>query len=98
MLGRGGHHTNAGVVEYFTLAGVVLVGDISAGLIVEPPRRQAHRLRHDASYLKDDAMRQERGIHVPCHPVSVVGERHRGTADDEQVGYDASTEQPLAER
>jgi hypothetical protein len=40
----------------------------------------------------------QRGIHVPCHPVGVVGECHRGTADDEQVGYDASTEQPVADR
>lgn len=43
-------------------------------------------------------MRQERGIHVSRHPISVVGERHRGTADDEQVSYDASTDQPVAER
>jgi hypothetical protein len=43
------------------------------------------------------AMRHERGVHVSGHPVGVVGERHRGAADDEQVRYDTSAYQPVAE-
>jgi hypothetical protein len=42
-------------------------------------------------------MWNERGVHVSGHPVGVVGERHCGAADDEQVGYDASAYQPVAE-
>jgi hypothetical protein len=42
-------------------------------------------------------MRNERGVHIPGHPVGVVGERHRGAADNEQVCYDTSAYQPVAE-
>jgi len=75
-----------------------LIPNVGAGLFVEPPRRQTHHVSHVASFLQDHAMRNERGVHISGHPVGVVGERHRGAADDEQVRYDAAAHQPVAER
>jgi hypothetical protein len=85
------------VIEYAPLAGVVLAGDVDAGLFVEPPRWQPEFLRHGAGLCHDDAVRDEHGSDVPGNAVRVIGERHGGAAHDEQVRDDAATSEPFAE-
>lgn len=85
-----------GMVEDAALARVVLAGDVDAGLLVEPPWRQAQVLGDVPGLVQNDAVRHEQRVHVPGHARGVVGQRHRGPADDEDVGDHAPAGQSLA--
>jgi hypothetical protein len=91
------HDANAGVVEHLAPAVIPLRGDVCAGLFVQPPRWQTHRLGDVTCLVEDDAVWHEGGVDVAGHPVGVIGERHRRTADNEHVGDHPSSDQPVAQ-
>jgi hypothetical protein len=62
--GDAAHDADAGVVEHFTPAVILLRGDVRAGLFVQPPRRQTHRLGDVSSLVEDNAVWHEGGIDV----------------------------------
>ena len=81
------------MVEYFSSAIVMECGYVGAGLFVEPPRWQRHRLSDVTRFLQDHAVWDEGGIDITGHAVRVVGKRHGGPSNDEEVGnYSASNE------
>jgi hypothetical protein len=79
-------NAQAGMVEYASLAGIVLPRDVDARLLVEPPHGQTELLRDIPRFFQDDAVRHEQGVDIAGRPSSVIGESHRRPADDKYVG------------
>lgn len=47
--------------------------------------------------LASQSVRHEHGIDIACHPLGVVSQGHRRTADDEHIGDDTAHGKPLAQ-
>jgi hypothetical protein len=73
------------------------VDTYALGLLVEPAPRQAHRVSDVSRLFQDHAMGNERRVDVTGHPVGVIGQRHRSTTDDEDIGDDTPAYQPITE-
>jgi hypothetical protein len=91
------HDPQVRVIKYAPLAGVVLAGDVDAGLFVEPPRRQPQILGYGARFFNDDAVGNEHGVDITGNPGRVIRQRHRCPAHHEQVGDNAAASEPLAQ-
>jgi hypothetical protein len=83
------------MIEHSSFAGVILAGDIDAGLFVELPRWKAQVVGHGTCLLDDHTMGNKQGIDVTSHPRRVIGKRHRGSADNEQVRDNTTPDKAL---
>jgi len=78
------------MIEYAWRCAVAAWRDVDAGLLIEPPPRQAKLGSDFLRRLEHHSMWLENRIDVPRRPPSVVGKSHRGTADHVDVGDDAA--------
>ncbi len=85
------------MIEYPAPAGVFFAGDVNAGLLIKPPVGKPEVIGNLAGLLQT----------IPCGlntastsrvTSSVIGQGHRGTANDEHVRYDAPAGQALPKR
>src|SRR5580704_11266127 len=86
------------MIEYAALVSVVLAGDVSACLLVEPPAGESEVIRDLHGLFVDDSMRLEHRIDIAGDAGSVVSQGHSGAAHDEYVCHDAPANEALAQR
>ena len=55
--------------------------DVNAGLLVQPPGRQAEFCRYGAGLFQDCTMRLEDRVDVAGRSAGVIGKSHRRTAE-----------------
>ncbi|MFC7387074.1 hypothetical protein [Sphaerisporangium rhizosphaerae] len=93
---RGCHDAEPGMIEDTASTRVVFAGDVDGGLFVEPPAGQAELVGDGLRFFEDDSVGDEHRVDVAGDALCVVGQRHRGTSDDEEVGGDSASEQRFA--
>ena len=74
-----------------------LPGSSLPGLLVEPPRWQPEFLRNVSCFFQDDTVGHEKRVDIASHAGGIIGEGHRGSADDEHVGDYAPAHQAVPE-
>jgi len=73
------------------------MGDVDAGLLIQPPGRQPEIVGDPSGLLQDDSVGQEPGIDIAGDAGGVVGQGHGRTAHDEHIGDDAPAGQALTQ-
>src|ERR1700685_4643051 len=86
------------MIEYAALVSVLLAGDVSACLLVEPPAGEPEVIRDPHGLFVDDPVRLEHRIDIAGNGGSVVSQSHSGAAHNKDVRHDASADEALTER
>jgi hypothetical protein len=90
-------HPKPGMVEHARGVGVTARCDVDAGLLVEPPLRQAELVSDGSGLVEHHTVRSKYGVDVAGRPPSVVCEGHRRTAEHIEVGDNPTASQTVAE-
>src|SRR5208282_362813 len=85
------------MIEYAAFARVVLAGNVGACLLVEPPAGEPQIIRDPHGLFMDDPVWLEHRIDIACDACSVVSQRHRGAAHDENICHDSPADKALAQ-
>ncbi len=85
MLRGCGRHPQPGVVEHPRSGSVTARRDINAGLLVEPPLRQAEFPGDRSGLIQDYTMRLKDSIDIASRPTGVVSQRHRRATEDVEI-------------